>query len=77
MRVDAMQAGKPVPVESRADAFDKIVRESVTNSTQTTIKLQRADVMQDLASATDIVPVTIGDIIQPLEKGLILDKDWH
>ena len=74
MRVDAMQAGKPIPVESRADAFDKIVRESVTNSTQTTIKLQRADVMQDLASATNIVPVTIGDIIQPLEKGLILDK---
>lgn len=74
MRVDAMQAGKSIPVESRADAFDKIVRDSVTNSTQTTIKLQRADVMQDMASATDIVPITIGDIIQPLEKGLILDK---
>ncbi|WP_455639766.1 phage major capsid family protein [Parabacteroides sp.] len=74
MRVDAMQAGKPVPIESRADAFDKIVRDSVTNSTQTTIKLERADVLQDLASAENITPVTIGDVIQPLEKGLILNK---
>jgi HK97 family phage major capsid protein len=30
--------------------------------------------IQDTASATTIIPLTIGDIIQPLEKGLILDK---
>lgn len=29
---------------------------------------------QDTTSATDIIPVTIGDIIEPLEKGLILNK---
>lgn len=74
MRVEAMQAGKEIPVESRADAFDKIVRDAVSNSTQTTIKLQRAEVLQDLASAGNITPVTIGDVIQPLEKGLILGK---
>lgn len=74
MRVEAMQAGKEIPVESRAASFDKIVRNSVNGNTQTAIKLQRADVLQDVASAGDITPVTIGDIIQPLEKGLILGK---
>lgn len=32
------------------------------------------DIIQDTASASAIIPLTIGDIIQPLEKGLILDK---
>lgn len=30
--------------------------------------------IQDAASAANIIPLTIGDIIQPLEKGLILHK---
>lgn len=32
------------------------------------------DIIQDTASASAVIPLTIGDIIQPLEKGLILDK---
>lgn len=32
------------------------------------------DVIQNTASVQPLVPLTIGDIIQPLEKGLILDK---
>ena len=30
--------------------------------------------IQDTASAANVIPLTIGDIIQPLEKGLILSK---
>lgn len=38
------------------------------------IPLNRAAAIQDTASVAPIVPLTIADIIEPLEKGLILDK---
>lgn len=46
---------------------------SFVKGTDLEIPLTR-DIIQDTASASAIIPLTIGDIIQPLEKGLILDK---
>lgn len=38
------------------------------------IPLTRADTVTDSTDAGAVIPLTIGDIIEPLEKGLILDK---
>lgn len=45
---------------------------SLVNGFEMDIPINRA--IQDTASAAAVIPLTIGDIIEPLEKGLILDK---
>lgn len=40
---------------------------------ETVYKMRRADTVQNLASVEPIVPITVKDIIEPLEKGLILN----
>ena len=45
---------------------------SLINGMDIAIPINRA--IQDTASAAPLIPLTIGDIIQPLEKGLILSK---
>lgn len=45
---------------------------SLVNGSDMDIPINRD--IQDTASAANIIPLTIGDIIQPLEKGLILNK---
>lgn len=45
---------------------------SLVNGSDMDIPINRD--IQDTASAANIIPLTIGDIIQPLEKGLILHK---
>lgn len=45
---------------------------SIVSGTDMVIPINRD--IQDTASAQAVIPLTIGDIIQPLEKGLILDK---
>jgi HK97 family phage major capsid protein len=47
---------------------------SLVNGTDMLIPVTRDANIQDTASASNIIPLTIGDIIQPLEKGLILSK---
>lgn len=48
--------------------------EGIMNGSTIEIPLTRADAIQDASTVTPLIPVTIGEIIQPLEKGLILDK---
>lgn len=45
---------------------------SLVNGSDMDIPINRD--IQDTASAASVIPLTIGDIIQPLEKGLILNK---
>lgn len=45
---------------------------SLVNGTEMDIPINRD--IQNTESAANIIPLTIGDIIQPLEKGLILNK---
>lgn len=45
---------------------------SLVNGADMDIPINRD--IQDTASAANVIPLTIGDIIQPLEKGLILSK---
>lgn len=60
--VAAMHGKGEVPEECR----------SLVDGTDLEIPVNRA--IQNTASVEAIVPLTIGDIMQPLEKGLILDK---
>jgi HK97 family phage major capsid protein len=60
--VAAMHGKSEMPEECR----------SLVNGTDMDIPVNRD--IQDTTSAANIVPLTIGDIIQPLEKGLILSK---
>lgn len=48
--------------------------EGVINGNTLEIPLTRADTIQDSTTVTPLIPLTIGEIIQPLEKGMILDK---
>mgnify|MGYP000844240518 FL=1 len=48
--------------------------EGVMNGNTIEVPLTRADTIQDSSTVTPLIPLTIGEIIQPLEKGLILDK---
>ena len=48
--------------------------EGVMNGNTIEVPLTRADTIQDSTTVTPLIPLTIGEIIQPLEKGLILDK---
>ena len=61
--VAAMHGKCDLPEETR----------SFVKGTDLDIPITR-DIIQDTASASAVIPLTIGDIIQPLEKGLILDK---
>lgn len=38
------------------------------------VPVTRAATIQDTSTVTPLIPMTIGEIMQPLEKGLILDK---
>lgn len=60
--VTAIYRGRPIP-----DGCNDFI---VGNEIQ--VPVTRA--IQDTASAAPLVPVTIGDIVEPLEKGLILSK---
>jgi HK97 family phage major capsid protein len=60
--IAAMHGKCEVPEECR----------SLVNGVDMDIPVNRD--IQDTASAANIIPLTIGDIIQPLEKGLILSK---
>lgn len=48
--------------------------EGVMDGNTIEVPLTRADTIQDSSTVTPLIPLTIGEIIQPLEKGLILDK---
>lgn len=50
------------------------IREAVSNNAASNSIELRASAMIDKADAQPLVALTIGDIIGPLEKGLILDK---
>jgi HK97 family phage major capsid protein len=59
-----------VAMHNRGEAPEEC--RSLVNGTDMDIPINRD--IQDTASAGNIIPLTIGDIIQPLEKGLILSK---
>lgn len=64
--VDAIYRRKPLDPE---------LESIVANGNELDIPRTRSEAtIQDTASAQPLIPLTIGDIIQPLEKGLILDK---
>jgi Phage capsid family. len=69
---------------SNERSFDNIVtsivrrrdlgEEYATIVTDNTIEIPFTRAFQDTTAASPIIPLTIGEIIQPLEKGLILDS---
>lgn len=88
LRMERAIAGVQVPEQEMkaeavfAGAVDSFVHnrslpegcEGVMNGNTIEVPLTRADTIQDSSTVTPLIPLTIGEIIQPLEKGLILDK---
>lgn len=86
LRIERMQSNEPVNdvVERSESAFAETVyamvnKRSIPESMQSMVNGMNIGIpmtrsVQDTASAEALVPLTIGDIIKPLEKGLILDK---
>lgn len=48
--------------------------EGLLNGNSLEVPLTRSATIQDTTTIVPLIPMTIGEIIQPLEKGLILDK---
>lgn len=65
-----------VDVTDQAAAFDSFLRSATQNGTQAVNSqvLKRDFVGQTVANSAAAVPLTIGDIVKPLEAGLIYDK---
>ena len=65
-----------VDVTDQAAAFDSFLRSATQNGTQSVNSqvLKRDFVGQTVANSVAAVPLTIGDIVKPLEAGLIYDK---
>lgn len=84
LQLDLPQTPETVVRGQREDAFAKVVRfmknggnieeeyRSLVKDGSLVIPVTRA--IQDSTTTTDITPLTIGEIIEPLEKGLILSK---
>lgn len=84
LQLDLPQTPETVARGQREDAFAKVVRfmknggnieeeyRSLVKDGSLVIPVTRA--IQDSTTTTDITPLTIGEIIEPLEKGLILSK---
>jgi hypothetical protein len=65
----ADKSGK-VEVSQREVEFDKFLREAWNNQAMQNNTLQREAILSTAADA--MIPLTIGDIVKPLEDGLIL-----
>jgi len=88
LRIERMQSNEPqnTALERSETVFAEAVyamvnkrsvpeaMQNMVNGSAIEIPMTRASSIQDSASAEALVPLTIGDIIKPLEKGLILDK---
>ena len=64
--VNAISTNSEIPEECRGIIINEGGKVGIE------IPIDRA--IQDTATATAVIPLTIGDIIEPLEKGLILHK---
>lgn len=75
IQIKATQADLPeVKVLNREIEIEKRIREAVTKGKQMQFDLMR-EVVQDMSTVQDsLVPLTINDVVPPLEKGLIYDK---
>lgn len=76
VRINSADKLGNVTYTTREQLFDNYIREAVLNKMQTGGALKREFTGQDLAGAAagGIVPLSINDIIKPLEDGLILSK---
>lgn len=60
--------------EELREKAEKLIRENVKSGKQTTLILTREVVMVADATAGEVVPVRLQDVLEPLEEGMILDK---
>jgi len=67
--VDAFDAAPSVNIRQTNEEFAQLVADAVAGNRKIEVRAQN-----DKASVEPLTPVHIGDIIEPLEKGMILDK---
>lgn len=74
--VKIASAGKTgyVAVSARELEFDAYLREAMKNQNMQNNVLQREAVLMNTAGVEPLVPVSINDIVKPLEEGLILGQ---
>lgn len=76
VRIASADKSGYVKVEARELAFDNFIREAIKNQAKQNNVLQRefGGIMSTTSGVDGMIPLTINDIVQPLEEGLILDK---
>lgn len=72
LRIASADKGGQVVVKARELAFDEFLREHLDKKSSYVLKREFTGLMT--TGAEPIIPLTINDILQPLEEGLILGK---
>lgn len=80
LRIASTNPEGMVAVEAREIAFDKFLRESITNKQNLETAFKRENVtgnngiLSTNPNVDGMIPVYVNDIVKPLEEGLIYDK---
>lgn len=72
VRISSAEKTGYVTVTSREAAFDAFLREHIKSMTNVSLKREYTGMMT--TGAEPLIPLTINDILPPLEEGLILNK---
>lgn len=72
LRIASADKGGQVVIKARELAFDEFLREHLDKKSSYALKREFTGLMT--ADAQPVIPLTINDILQPLEEGLILSK---
>lgn len=70
-RIVANRESVKATPESQAAQMDAFLREAIESRRPVSAKLERSFTGVESSSVTPLVPLTINDVVQPLEKGLI------
>lgn len=73
LEIELMKGGKEVKTENRQREFEKLFRESRKSGRASEYEL-RAYMDLTTGESGGVIPLTVGDVWGPVEKGLILDK---
>lgn len=74
MEIEILRNGPRVQEESRAVALEQFVKEARKQGRSAEFTLRAVMDYTTTGPQAGVIPLTIGDVWQPVEKGLILDK---
>ena len=74
LELELMKGGNAIKTEKRQKEFENVFRECRKSGRVSEFKLERAYMDVTAGKSGGVIPLTIGDVWGPVEKGLILDK---